>query len=690
MKKKEISKRIKKLRSEIEKNRYLYHVLNKPEITDEVYTSLRRELQELEEKFPEFKSPDSPTERIAGKPLEKFKKIRHRYRQWSLDDAFSLEDLIRWEEKNLKILTKEIPSLDQTSVDYVAEIKIDGLHIVLTYEDGMLISGATRGDGKIGEDVTANIKTIESVPLRLSRNASVVVEGECWLSKSELERINAQRAVSDEAPFANPRNAAAGSIRQLDSRIAASRKLDSFIYDIHADKEITTHADELGELQDLGFKVNQQYKLCETIAVVENYYQEIAKGKDAEEYAIDGIVIKVNSKKYQDILGYTGKSPRFAIAYKFPAQTTTTVIEDIQVQVGRTGVLTPVAILKPVHISGSVVSRATLHNMDEIRRLDVRIGDTVVIRKAGEIIPEVVEVISSLRSGEEKPFSMPSRCPRCGSSVGKRPGSEGEVAYYCLDPHCYSVVERGIMHFVSKKAFNIEGLGEKIIEQLMAGGIIANAADIFYLTNNDLEPLERFASKKASNIIQAISAAKIIELSRFLFALGIIHVGEETARILGEHIQKKNSAKQKREMLAVDELLDILEKTSADELKAVEGIGEKTAAEIASFFGNKRNVELMHRLGAAGVRLLLPRRINTNHAVHGKTFVITGTLARFSRDEAKKAIIDRGGKVSNSLGSRTDYLIVGNNPGSKKVKAEALGISKLNEDELMSMLGISS
>lgn len=689
MNKKEIAKRIQKLRAEIEKNRYLYHVLDKPEITDEVYTSLRHELRELEDKFPEFKSPDSPTERVAGRPLEKFEKVRHRYRQWSLDDAFSRDDLVRWEEKNLKILTKEIPLFDRESVDYVAEIKIDGLHIVLTYEDGLLVNGATRGDGRIGEDVTANIRTIESIPLRLRRNANIVVEGECWLSKRELERINAERKLSGDVPFANPRNAAAGSIRQLNPQIAASRKLDSFVYDMQADKEVATHADELRELDDLGFKINRRYKLCETIAAVELYYQEIAKEKDAEEYAIDGIVIKINSKKYQKALGYTGKSPRFAIAYKFPAQTTTTIIEDIRVQVGRTGVLTPVAILKPVRVSGSVVSRATLHNMDEIKRLDVRIGDTVVIRKAGEIIPEVVEVILSLRNGREKIFKMPSRCPRCESPVGKRPGSEGEVAHYCLNPRCYSVVERGIVHFVSKKAFDIEGLGEKIIEQLMAEGIIATAADIFYLTFEDLEPLERFATKKASNIIQAISAAKRIEASRFLFALGIIHVGEETARILAEYLQVRINQKDKEDLLSVGRLLNALKSITAEELTAVEGVGEKTAAEITSFFQDKKNIELMRRLDDAGIKLVFSRRVGANSAIRGKIFVVTGTLNRFGREEAKKAIIDRGGKVSNSLGSRTDYLVVGVNPGSKEHKADILGIPKLNEKDFLQMLGIS-
>jgi DNA ligase (NAD+) len=542
MTKEEVKKRIEKLRKEIDRHRYLYHVLDSPQITDEVYDSLMHELRGLEKERPEFKSPDSPSQRIGGEVLEKFEKVRHQHKQWSLDDAFSFEEMRAWEEKILRMIEKEDI---KERPEYCCEIKIDGLKIVLTYKDGLFVRGATRGDGVIGEDVTEQIKTIQSVPLRLNKNIDLTVVGEGWMRKKDLEKINEERQKRGEPEFANSRNAAAGSIRQLDPKITASRKLDSYIYDIDdiegnfPQKQV----EELELLEKLGFKVNKNYKLCHSLKEVDDLFGVWEPKRNRQEYGIDGLVVKINQKNLQDVLGYTGKSPRWAIAYKFVPERVTTVVEDIKVQVGRTGALTPVAHLKPVAVAGSTVSRATLHNEDEVRRLDVRIGDTVVIHKAGDVIPEIIEVLKNLRTGKEKNFHMPPRCPICGGSVRRqtmRTGKEGEesAAHYCLNKKCFAVEREKIIHFVSKKGFDIEGLGDKIVEQLMNEGLISTPADIFELTRGDLEPLERFAEKSAENLVGAIEKSKRIDLAKFLFALGIRHVGEETAVLLAQEMAK--------------------------------------------------------------------------------------------------------------------------------------------------------
>ncbi|HEX8974563.1 MAG TPA: NAD-dependent DNA ligase LigA, partial [Patescibacteria group bacterium] len=546
--------RIEKLRKEIDRHRRLYYVLDQPEISDEAYDSLMVELEKLEREFPEFLSPTSPTQRVGGEPLKSFKKVRHVTRQWSFDDVFDFAELKAWEDKLKRMIEKT--GLKSEKLEYVCEMKIDGLKMILTYENGNLTQGATRGDGVVGEDVTHNIKTIQSVPLELAHDADVIVVGECWLGKKELARINEERKKKGEALFANTRNAAAGSIRQLDPKIAASRRLDSFIYDLDALGSSTpkmqkgvelplTQMEELDLLEKLGFKVNKERRLCKSIDEVQKFYESWTDKRDKQDYEIDGIVIKVNSRILQEALGYTGKAPRWGVAYKFPAQQVTTVVEDIQVQVGRTGALTPVAHLRPVRVAGSVVSRATLHNEDEIKRLDVRIGDTVVIRKAGDVIPEVVEVVKNLRSGKEKMFKMPKKCPICGSAVEKkaigvsphpsrsnrdtlsqRERGEMSAALFCTNPKCFAVELQSIIHFVSRKGFDIVGLGDKIVEQLMQEGLISNAADIFELTKGDLEPLERFADKSAENLIEAIEKSKRIPLEKFLYALGIRFVGE--------------------------------------------------------------------------------------------------------------------------------------------------------------------
>jgi len=540
MDKENVKKRIEKLRKEIDRYRYLYHVLDSPQVSDEIFDSLMRELRQLEGQYPEFETSDSPSQRIGGEPLDKFEKTRHKHKQWSLNDAFSFEEIKAWEEKVMRMLEKEGI---KEKPEYCCEVKIDGLKIVLTYEKGLFVRAATRGDGVIGENVTKQVKTIQSIPLRLNKDINVIVVGECWMRKRDLERINGERERDGEPPFANSRNAAAGSIRQLDPKITANRRLDSYIYDMDDIEGAfpETQVEELELLEKLGFKVNKNYKLCRNLEQIDDLFKSWEPKRNKQEYGIDGLVIKINSRRLQTLLGYTGKSPRWAIAYKFIPEKVTTVVEDIKTQIGRTGALTPVAHLKPVRVAGSVVSRATLHNEDEIKRLDIRIGDTVVIHKAGDVIPEVVEVLKNLRTGKEKKFHMPEQCPICGGlvkrekiKIGKK--EEESAAHYCLNKKCFAVEKEKIIHFVSKKGFNIEGMGEKIVEQLMNEGLVSDFSDIFELEKGDLEPLERFAEKSADNLVKAIEKAKKISLPKFFFALGIRHVGEETANLLAQEM----------------------------------------------------------------------------------------------------------------------------------------------------------
>lgn len=673
MNKNEAKKRIEQLRKLIDKHRYLYHVLDKPEIPDEVYDSLLEELIALEEKYPEFYSPASPTQRVGGEPLPYFKKVRHRVRQWSFDDVFSFEELKKWDEKVHRLAAKA--GFSDERIEYCCEVKIDGLKIILTYKDGVFVQGATRGDGVTGEDVTQNLRTIGSIPLALSEKIDLIAVGEAWLSKKEFERLNKERQKNGEEPFANPRNAAAGSIRQLDPKVAAARNLDSFIYDIDAIAKMAmpqTQIEELELLVRLGFKVNRDYTLCRTIEEIEDFYQSWISKRDKKQYEIDGIVIKVNSRKIQEALGYTGKAPRWGVAYKFPAEQVTTVVEDIRVQVGRTGVLTPVAHLRPVRVAGSVVSRATLHNEDEIRRLDVRIGDTVVIQKAGDIIPEVVKVLTELRSGKEKIFVMPTQCPVCGSPVEKRiigKGGSQSAAHYCTNPNCFGQEKERIVHFVGKKGFNVEGLGERIIEQLINEGLISDAADIFELTEGDLVPLERFGEKSAKNIIGAIEKSKKIPFERFIYSLGILHVGEETALVLARRFDS----------------IDALARARKEELERIEGIGEVVAQSIVDWFADKKHQVLLKRL-LSHITIIYPARSHHPRPLEGKVFVLTGTLGTLSRDEAKALIREYGGRVSSSVSKNTDIVVAGKDPGSKYEKAKELGIKTIDEQTFLKMV----
>jgi len=673
MDKPEAKKRIDKLIKQIDELRYRYHVLNDPKISDEVYDSLEQELVELEKKFPELKRPDSPLERIGSQPLDKFVKVKHAVQQWSFNDAFSQEELYDWEERLKKLLGP------QAKLEYVCELKIDGLHIVLTYEKGLLKLAATRGDGKTGENVTQNIKTIQSVPLRLKKPVDVIVEGEIWLSEKQLEQINKQRRKDSQAEFANPRNAAAGTIRQLDPKVVAKRKLDCFIYDWSGGKAPapTSQLAELEELEKLGFKVNKNYKLCKDIKAIVDFWQTWSKKRTGQPYWIDGIVVKINSLDYQDRLGYVGKAPRWAIAFKFPAEEVTTMIEDIKVQIGRLGTLTPVAELRPVKLAGTIVKRATLHNEDQIKRLGVKIGDTVVIRKAGEIIPEVVSVLPKLRSGKEKEFKMPGKCPACGSAVKNKTvsekGADQSVGLFCTNSRCFAQQQRGIIHFVSKKAFDIDGLGAKIVIQLMEEGLLKTPADIFKLAKDDLVPLERFAEKAADNLIAAISAVKKISLARFIYALGIANVGEETAIDLADNFGS----------------LAKLKKASESDLAIVADIGPVVAKSIAQWFEDKQSLELLRELEKAGVDVISQKpTVKKTGPLVNKKIVVTGSLASMSREEAKEKIRQVGGDWVSSVSKNTDYVVVGQEPGSKYDKAKKLGVKIIDEKEFLQLVDI--
>ena len=614
-------KRINKLKAEINHHRYLYHVRDTQEISDAALDSLKKELADLEEKYPDLITPDSPTQRVSGQPLEKFKKVPHDIPMLSFNDAFSEQEMQDWVERLQRYLKREEP------FDFYCEPKIDGLAISLVYEKGVLVEGSTRGSGKIGEDVTHNLKTIESIPLKIdpklvakkSDNPTVdkllqnfdvtksrlEVRGEVYLDINNFELLNKKRVQKDLSPYANPRNVAAGSIRQLDPKIAAARNLKCFLYSVVTDFGQTNHEQEHIILDRLGFRTNPLTAYAKNLEAVFSYYEKLGKKRDGLDYEIDGVVVVTNDDKVSDELGVVGKAPRGSIAYKFPGLEATTTVEDIKIQVGRTGTLTPVAVLKPVLVGGVTVTHATLHNEDEIERLDVRLGDTVIIQRAGDVIPDIIKVLPKMRTGNERKFSMPAKCPVCNSSV-KKP--EGEVNYYCTNPDCYARFRRNLAHFISKKGFDIEGLGPKIIDQLIDNDLVQDAADIFTLKEGDLAPLERFAEKSATNIIAAINERKKIELGRFLYALGIRHVGEETAYDLAEHYGR----------------LEKLQRADQEELAAIHDVGEVMAASIYKYFRDPKNRALLTKLLAAGVS---PQKTKpAAKKLAGQTFVLTGSL----------------------------------------------------------------
>ena len=666
---KEILIRFEKLQKTIDYHRVLYHTHDTPEISDEAYDSLIRELQDIEAQYPQLRHVDSPTERVGGEPLKEFVKVTHAVRQWSFDDVFDTNSLEKWNEKVLNFIKKS--GVDNEDVEYCCELKIDGLKVILTYEDGVLIRGATRGDGVVGEDVTENIKTITDIPLLLNKKVSLVAIGEAWIGKGELQRINKEREKNGEPLYANTRNLAAGTLRQLDPKVVAGRNLHAFIYDVENFKEekIETQSKELELLHKLGFVVNPHTKVCKTLNEVEAFYDAWTKKKDSLEYGLDGIVLKINSRNIQEALGYTGKSPRWGVAYKFPAEQVTTVVEDIVFQVGRTGVVTPVAHLRPVLVAGSTVSRATLHNEDEIKRLDVRIGDTVIIQKAGDVIPDIVQVVTSLRTGKEKPFKWPTHVSLCGGD-GAIERIPGQAAWRCVVKDSYEQQKRKLHYFASKGALNIEDMGPKIIDQLLDAELISEYADIFTLKKGDLLALPRFAEKSADNLLASIEKARKTTLSRFLISLSIPQVGEETAHDIAGHFK------------TIEKIRNVTE----EELLAISGIGPIVAESIVSFFKDKKNIKIVDDLLKY---VSIQSTLNSGQKegkFKGKTFVLTGTLQTMTRDEAKEKIRALGGDVSSSVSKETDYVVAGESAGSKLDKAQELGVRVLSEEQFIEMI----
>lgn len=672
---KDVSDRIAKLRELINEHRYNYHVLDISSISEVALDSLKKELKDLEDANPSLITPDSPTQRVAGGVKDELSKVKHKIRQWSLNDCFTPLEFKSFDERVKRFLKKNLDA----DIPYVCEHKIDGLKIILEYKNGLLVQASTRGDGFIGEDVTHNIKTIESVPLKLSKPVDIIVEGEVWMGKKTLKRLNTERAKKGEPLFANARNISAGSIRQLDPSVAASRNLQTFIYDIAvSDKYISSQEEELEYLLKLGFKVSKNYKLCKNEDEVIKYWQKWQDMKENEDYQFDGVVVKVNSRKLQDELGHTGKAPRYAIAFKFKAEQTTTIVEGITFQVGRTGVVTPVAELRPVLVYGSTVRRATLHNEDEIKRLDLRIGDTVILQKAGDVIPEVVEVLKDLRTGKEKIFKMPTTCPICKSPLEKRMIGEksknkkevASAAWYCANKQCPAKDRKKLYYFTSKKVFNIDGLGPKIIDCICDNGLAVIPADFFKLKREDLLELPRFAEKSVDNLLDSINKARTVTLSRLIASLSIPQVGEETAYDLAEHFG------------TVEKFLS----ASFDEYANIYGVGNVIAKEIIEWKDNKNNIQILGKL-LLELKVVNPeKKKNLNANFKEKTFVLTGTLTSYDRDEAKALIKKLGGIVTSAVTKKTDFLVAGDNAGSKLDKAKEFGVKVLNEDEFKKFL----
>jgi DNA ligase (NAD+) len=674
MHKQEAKNRAGKLRSKIDELRYRYHVLDDPKVSDDIYDSLTRELKKIEHAFPEVKTSDSPTERIGGKALDKFVKVPHSQRMLSLNDAFNFAELEAWEKRICRLLPAD------TKFAYFAEVKLDGLAVALTYEEGFLKTGATRGDGLAGEDVTQNLKTIHAIPLKL-RNSSppkrLEVRGEVYIKKKDFAQLNQEQKRNDAPAFANPRNTAAGAIRQLDAKVAAAKKLSFYAYDLVTDLGQKTHQASHKLARQLGLPVTPHAERCAKLAAVERFYQKIYRLRAKLPYQIDGIVVNVNSIDVYKKLGIVGKAPRGAVAYKFPAERATTQILDIQLQVGRTGALTPVAIMQPVQVAGSTVSRATLHNEDEIARLGVKIGDTVVIQKAGDIIPDVVEVLKDLRTGKEKNFHWPKQF--MGSPVTRK---KGEAAHYVTDGKLPVVQREKFYHFVSKKAFDIAGLGPKIIDALLDSGLVNDAADIFKLNEKDLAPLERFAEKSAENLVASIEKAKKQDLARFIYALGIRHVGEETAILLAQ-----NAATSNQQPVTSINFIKAFQTFSLEQLEAAHDIGPVVAKSIFDYFQDKGNIELIERLFKNGVNIKSSQPAwptggssVVGRKLSGKTFVLTGTLNKMTRDEAKQKIRSAGGSVSAAVSKNTNFLVAGEKPGSKYDKAKKLDIKIIDEE----------
>jgi len=679
MKKEGARERIDKLKKLINHHRYLYHVLNKQEISDEALDSLKHELYKLEQQFPDLISADSPTQRVAGKVLDGFKKTRHKTPMLSIEDIFSEKELENW-QKYLKRITDQ-------EFEYFLEPKIDGFAVTLVYENGVLIRAATRGDGKVGENVTQNIKTIESIPLKLQiislnkknkkniqklkeliKKELIEIRGEVYMERKDFEKLNKELTKRGKKTFANPRNLAAGSIRQLDSKLAASRPLKFFAYDIITDLGQKTHAQSHQTLIFLGFKTDTG-KVTKSLDEVIKYWQDVSKRREDFPFQIDGVVISVNDSLVFKKLGVVGKSPRGIRAFKFPPKEVTTIIRDIKLQVGRTGAITPVAVLRPIEIDGVTVSRATLHNVDEIKKLDVKINDTVSVVRAGDVIPAVVRVFKELRTGKERKFKMPQKCPSCGVSLVR---SEEGVIWRCPSKNCFARKRKYFQHFISRKGFDISGLGSKIIDRLIEEGLVFDLADLFTVKEKDIQSLERFAERSAQNLISAIQLKKKITLAKFIYALGIRNVGEQTAHDLAMHFGS----------------VENLKNASFEDLEGIKDIGLIVAKSIHEFFQNKDNLRFIEKLNKLKIKIEIPRiKIKVKkQKLKDLTFVLTGSLNAITRDDAQEKIRSLGGRISGSISKKTNYLVVGKEPGFKLEKAKKIDTKLLSEQEFLKMV----
>ena len=690
--KKEIENRIINLSKLIEKHQYLYHVLDNPEIEDAVYDTLFYELVKLEKENPEFQDENSPTKRVGGKILEKFEKVRHEFRQWSFDNVFDLNELQDWQERNRKILEKENFNIN---FSYVSELKIDGLKVVLTYKDGELIRAATRGDGEIGEDITENVKTIKSIPLKLKEKVNITVMGEAWIGKSEIVKINKEQEKNNLPNYANTRNLAAGTLRQLDTKVVAKRNLKLFAYDIDGGN-FKSQKEELFFLKENNFLVNPNFKICKNLEEIKEMYDIWEKKREGEEYGIDGLVIKINEKDISEKLGFTAKSPRAGIAYKFPAEEVSTKVLDITIQIGRTGVATPVAELEEVLVYGSRVKRATLHNIEEIERLDVRAGDTVIIRKAGDVIPEIVSVILDLRPKNSKKFLMPIYCPVCESKLIREENKVNKSGFstglFCKNEDCEAKHREYFTYFVSKKAFNIDGMGEKIIDEFYDLGLVRNVLDIFKLKRSDIEGLEGFGEKSADNLINAIEKSKNISLHKFIYSLGIRQVGETTAKDLVKRFGSFEALQEKVLEISKIKNKDLNYKKNLELLKkefGVEGIGEKSIESLIEYFTNKKNKEFLNKILKIVNFENVEKIKNESNLFENKVFVITGSLSK-PREYFQSIIENFGGKISSSVSKKTDYVLLGESEdekmSSKEKSAKNLGVKIINEEEFNRLL----
>ena len=661
----EVEKQVEELRDQLSHHNYRYYVLDSPEVSDAEYDELMRELRRLEQRYPHLVTPDSPTQRVGAAPLEFFETVEHPMPMLSLANAFSNEELLAWHRRVTGLL-------DAQEFDMVCELKIDGLAVALTYEDGLLIRGATRGDGYRGEDVTQNLKTIHSIPLSIPKDAPrrFEVRGEIFLTKSGFERLNQERMEAGQPVYANPRNTAAGAVRQLDPRVTAERPLDIFVYGLgYAEGHIPdTHWETMEYFKSLGFKINPENAHVKLVEEVEDYYKRWLEGREHLDYEADGVVVKINLYEFQERLGFVGREPRWAVAYKFPAEQATTRLLDIGVNVGRTGSLNPFAILEPVNVGGATVKMASLHNEDDIKRRDIRIGDIVIVQRAGEVIPQVLGPVVSRRTGQEREFETPKTCPVCGTRV-ERP--EGEVMSRCPNAACPAQIFELLKHFVSRGSMDVDGLGESLSDTLLNAGLVKDVADIYYLTKGQILDLERMADKSAGNLLASIEKSKERPLARVLFALGIRHVGGETAEILAQHFGD----------------IDALASASLEELQEIPTIGPKIAESIVAFFGEESNRRVIEKLRKAGVNLKSDTQRHIGPLpLARKQFVVTGKLQAFSRQQAEAAIKALGGSVGSSVSRKTDYLVVGEEPGSKLEKAQSLGTTILDEEGFLSLL----